>query len=260
AFGGVWAYRHAQDVSKRRKLERARRSSHRPKRSLGELAEFDAGQRSSARVLSSPRLVPSIGTSLVHLTLPRGTRTHGDLCFLGVGADGGAGAGCNTFYVLSGSGMALANGSEVPVDPGDVLIFRPGSAFYVANTGWRGQPMALLWLAEPAAPQALLARGRLVESYDDGRGYAFRAARAVASGLSSVAVTGTAAASSIMSAPRSRSAVPDEGGGRGGGDGGGGDGGNGLSGDNGGSGNGGGGGGGSAKAHEAAAAGTWRGV
>ncbi|CAM9936501.1 unnamed protein product [Discosporangium mesarthrocarpum] len=153
--GGVWVMGRATEASRRRRLERTRRLGRRAKQSLADMAVISAGMGSSIRVIHDPRQLPAVSTSLVHLTLPRLTRTKLDVCM----------ERTNTYFVVKGSGLALVEGEEVAIDAGDTIIFTPGNSYYIANSAWNGGDLELMWVSDPAAPREQLVSGGLVERW-----------------------------------------------------------------------------------------------
>lgn len=72
------------------------------------------------------------------------------------------------FFVLSGSGRAIADGVEMPIGPGDAFVLRPGVEHVVENTG--SEKLYCLTLMVPNEDFAELIRGGTeVELTDDDR-------------------------------------------------------------------------------------------
>ena len=72
------------------------------------------------------------------------------------------------FFVLAGTGKAIADGAERDVGPGDTLVLRPGVEHVVENTG-PGKLYCLTMMTPNEGFAELIRNGTPVELTDDDR-------------------------------------------------------------------------------------------
>jgi mannose-6-phosphate isomerase-like protein (cupin superfamily) len=72
------------------------------------------------------------------------------------------------FYVLAGTGKAIADGSSRDIGPGDVLVLRPGTEHVVENTG-PGKLYCLTMMTPNEGFAELIRNGTPVELTDEDR-------------------------------------------------------------------------------------------
>ena len=72
------------------------------------------------------------------------------------------------FFVMAGTGRALADGSSREIGPGDVLVLRPGTEHVVENTG-SGKLYCLTMMTPNEGFAELIRNGAPVELTEDDR-------------------------------------------------------------------------------------------
>jgi mannose-6-phosphate isomerase-like protein (cupin superfamily) len=73
-----------------------------------------------------------------------------------------------SFFVLAGTGVARANGMEMPIGPGDAFVLRPGVEHVVENTG-NTKLYCLTFMTPNEGFAELIRGGTAVELTDDDR-------------------------------------------------------------------------------------------
>ena len=82
-----------------------------------------------------------------------------------------------SFFVLAGTGVALAGGQEMPIGPGDAFVLRPGVEHIVRNTG-AGKLYCLTFMTPNEGFAELIRGGTEVDLTDADRAVIAGAGRA----------------------------------------------------------------------------------